>query len=43
METRGAIGMRSATPVHPQAARLTPSQAERAIWGKRLFSKGAGG
>jgi hypothetical protein len=34
METRGAIGMRSATPVHPQA--------ERAIWGKRLFSKGAG-
>ena len=30
-------------PSHPQAARITLSKAERVVWGKRLFSSGAGG
>lgn len=29
-------------PAHPQAARITPSLAERVVWDKRLFSRGAG-
>ena len=30
-------------PSHPQAARITLSKADRVVWGKRLFSSGAGG